>query len=135
MGKKEVPILLVILFLSISLLVLSLFGRQKDAVAPSQESITTNQTQEASKTPPTLYGKDDVFKAALNLFIAKKQEGIDFKNGPCLGPIAQDWVLDIAHKPRIAADDKPENQCQQLKDGNAHHFIELDPNGKLIKFF
>lgn len=134
MGKKKVPVLLVILFLSISLLFLSLFGKQKDAVAPSTDDINISQSKsEASQTASNLKGKDEALKAALNLYMQKKQQGVDFKNGPCLGEVAPDWVLDIAHKPRTSIDEKPENQCPQLKNGTAHHYIELDPDGKLIR--
>ena len=72
-------------------------------------------------------------KNALNLYAQHKQIGTDFSNGPCLGIIAPDWVLDIAHNPRQAADDKPQNQCEDYTQGVAHHFIELDVNGQLIQ--
>ncbi len=135
MTNKKIPIFLVVVFIVVCLIILALFGKQKEVTAPSQTDLPQTQNQEASKTPPALYGKDDVLKAALNLYIVKKQAGVDFKNGPCLGLIASDWVLDIAHSPRIAADDKPENQCPQLKNGQAHHFIELDPDGKLLNSY
>jgi len=87
------------------------------------------------KKSEPLKNKDDVLKGALNLYIAKKQQGVDFSKGPCLGTIASDWVLDIAHNPRQAIDEKSENQCADFKEGRAHHFIELDPQGNLIGAF
>lgn len=78
---------------------------------------------------------DEVLKSAINLYLQKKQAGVDFKDGPCLGTIAPDWVLDIAHNPRQDIDDKPENTCADFATGKAHHFIELDPNGELIKTY
>lgn len=78
---------------------------------------------------------DLALKNALNLYAQHKQIGTDFSNGPCLGIIAPDWVLDIAHNPRQPIDDKVENQCQDFREGRAHHFIELDPAGNLIKAF
>ena len=77
----------------------------------------------------------EILKNALNLYIDKRAEGVDLKDGPCLGMIAPDWVLDIAHRPRTAVDDKPENQCADFREGRAHHFIELDPGGQLIRSF
>jgi hypothetical protein len=44
-----------------------------------------------------------------------------------------DWVVDIAHDPRQAVDDQPANQCQSIRDGDTHHFVELTPGGQLIR--
>ena len=91
-----------------------------------------------SQTQPTTQGakpSDETLKNALNLYSQKKSEGVDFSNSPCLGKIADDWVLDIAHKPRIDADNKAENQCADFREGRAHHFIELDPQGQLINTY
>lgn len=79
--------------------------------------------------------EDVALKNALNLYIKKKEENVDFSNGPCLGIIAEDWVLDIAHNPRVDVDNMPENQCADFREGRAHHFIELDLYGKLIRSF
>ena len=77
----------------------------------------------------------EILKNALNLYIDKRAEGADLSDGPCLGKIAEDWVLDIAHRPRTAVDDLPENQCVDFREGRAHHFIELDPDGQLLRSF
>lgn len=77
--------------------------------------------------------EDIALKNALNLYASAKQTGADFTNGPCLGIVAPDWVLDIAHNPRQTIDDLAENQCEQFKSGQTKHFIELDPDGKLIQ--
>lgn len=89
---------------------------------------TQNQPSQQGTKPD-----DTVLKNALNLYSQKKSEGIDLSNGPCLGKIADDWVLDIAHSPRQSLDDKQENTCADFREGRAHHFIELDPEGKLIQ--
>lgn len=102
----------------------------KPVVAPSKNEESTL----AASVPPDFKGNEDAFKNALNLYIQKKQEGIDMTNGPCLGKIADDWVLDIAHKPRLAVDEKPQNQCADYTSGKVKHFIELEPDGKLIGF-
>ena len=79
--------------------------------------------------------KDKALKNALNLYTSQKQAGVDFSNGPCLGLAAPDWVADIAHNPRQPVDDLPENQCEDFRKGSASHFIELDPEGQLIRTF
>ena len=101
----------------------------KPVIAPAKNEASTAA---AASVPPNFKGNEDAFKNALNLYIQKKQEGIDMTNGPCLGKVAEDWVLDIAHKPRLAVDEKPQNQCADYTSGKIKHFIELDPDGKLI---
>lgn len=71
---------------------------------------------------------------AKTIFKEKMAEGIDMTAGPCLSnELMLDWVLDVAHNPREPEDDLPENQCSALRKGEAHHFVELDENGDLIK--
>jgi hypothetical protein len=81
-------------------------------------------------------------KAEKDLAIAKAHElwrvafynGEDLSNGPCLSnEVVPDWVADIAHNPRQEVDDLPANQCSAYLDGTAHHFVELDPEGNLIR--
>jgi hypothetical protein len=62
-----------------------------------------------------------------------KARGVDMSLGPCLGVVATDWVADVAHDPRRPVDDDPANQCAAYRNGTAHHFVELDPNGELIR--
>lgn len=61
--------------------------------------------------------------------------GHDISSGPCISnKLIRDWVADIAHNPRDPAiDDLPENQCEAFLNGTAHHFVELDIDGKLIR--
>jgi hypothetical protein len=47
--------------------------------------------------------------------------------------VLPDWVADIAHRPRQAVDEDPANQCEAIRSGDAHHFVELDPDGNLIR--
>lgn len=56
----------------------------------------------------------------------------DLSSGPCLGKIADDWVLDIAHLPREPIDNLPQNQCADFRDGKVHHFVEMSPQGEII---
>lgn len=60
-------------------------------------------------------------------------EGVDLSVGPCLGVIAPDWVADVAHDPRQPVDDDPANQCTEYRTGTARHFVELTPDGTLIR--
>ena len=65
-----------------------------------------------------------------------KASGRDLAGGPCIAeqlPGLPDWVADIAHEPRQPVDDQPANQCQRFREGEAHHFVELDPAGDLIR--
>lgn len=127
---KRLYAIIIAIVVVLIILLIYLFAAHKEATAPSNQ--ISNQPQN-SPSPPQFEGKEEILKNALNLYIAKKQQGVDFTNGPCLGKVADDWVLDIAHNPRIAADDKAENQCAEYRQGTAHHFIELDESGKLIR--
>lgn len=60
-------------------------------------------------------------------------EGRDLADGPCLGVVLENWVADVAHDPREEVDDRPENQCEAYRSGEAEHFVELDPEGELIR--
>lgn len=46
-----------------------------------------------------------------------------------------DWVCDVAHSPRQAIDDLPENQCAAFREGRAHHFVEVDPKCEFIRAY
>jgi len=75
---------------------------------------------------------DILFRARLryNDVLAKK---IDLSSGPCLGKIADDWVLDIAHLPRETIDDIPANQCEDYRTGKVRHFAEMSPAGEVTR--
>jgi hypothetical protein len=68
------------------------------------------------------------------LFREKKAQGLDMSNGPCLAEeIIPDWCVDVAHSPREEVDNLPQNQCQSWRAGRVHHFVELDPDGNVIR--
>ena len=71
--------------------------------------------------------------AARAAFVKAKAEGEDFSSGPCLGTVLPNWVADVAHDPRREVDDRPENQCEDYRSGEADHFVELDPDGNVIR--
>ena len=71
---------------------------------------------------------------AKHLYRQEKEKGRDFSDGPCLSKaLMPSWVVDIAHNPRIGIDDLPQNQCPGFQEGKAKHFVELDPEGNLIR--
>jgi hypothetical protein len=39
----------------------------------------------------------------------------------------------VAHDPRQPIDDEAANQCQRFRSGEAHHFVELNIDGQLIR--
>jgi hypothetical protein len=75
--------------------------------------------------------------AARAVYEKERLAGRDFSGGPCLAnplpaPNAE-WVVDVAHEPRRDVDDDPANQCSAYREGEADHFVELDPDGELIR--
>lgn len=132
MPKKSLYYVVIVTAFLAVLSIIYLTAIPKPVVAPSKNEASASTTA-ATSIPPSFKGNEDAFKNALNLYIQKKKEGVDMTSGPCLGKIAEDWVLDIAHKPRQAVDDKPQNQCTDYIDGKVKHFIEFDPDGKLIR--
>ena len=73
---------------------------------------------------------------AMTAYVEAFNSGKDLSDGPCIAerlPGLDDWVADIAHDPREDVDDDPANQCQRYRDGEASHFVELTPEGKLIR--
>lgn len=78
--------------------------------------------------------KDSAINQAKLLYRQDKENGRDFSNGPCLSDaLMPGWVADIAHNPRQAIDDLAQNQCPAFVIGKAEHFVELDPDGNLIR--
>lgn len=78
--------------------------------------------------------KERAIEAAQRLFEQKKIEGMDMSRGPCLSEeIIPDWCVDIAHSPRQAVDNQPQNQCPSYREGRVHHFVELDLDGNVLR--
>jgi hypothetical protein len=76
--------------------------------------------------------------ACVNLCNAALQSGQYLGNGPCLSDKTatwnpswsiNDWACDVAHSPRQAIDNLPENQCH----GSYHHFVEVNATCSLIR--
>lgn len=77
-------------------------------------------------------GSQKLEEKVQNLYQAKKAAGINMEDGPCLGEI-DGWAVDIVHNPRLPIDNRPENQCADFRNGNLEHFVELDPEGNIIR--
>jgi hypothetical protein len=77
--------------------------------------------------------KEHAIAAAQKAYASAKGREVDFADGPCLGVIMEGWVADVAHDPRRPVDDRPENQCEAYRSGEADHFVELDPAGNVIR--
>lgn len=77
---------------------------------------------------------DTMVGRAQKIYKDRKTIGIDFSTGPCLtNDLAQEWVADIAHNPRMSLDNLAENQCPRFLEGKAKHFVELDLKGEVIR--
>ena len=78
--------------------------------------------------------RDLAIAQAKIIFQQKTALGEDLSAGPCLAEnLLADWVADIAHNPRVDTDNQPANQCQNFRSGKARHFVELDPQGNLLR--
>lgn len=77
--------------------------------------------------------KEQAIAAAKQAYAAAKAQGVDFEDGPCLGLILEGWVADVAHDPRQEVDERPANQCDAYRAGEADHFVELDPAGNVLR--
>ena len=78
--------------------------------------------------------KARAIEAAKAAYAKARREGRDLSNGPCIAdPLIENWVADVAHDPRRPVDDEPENQCAGYRAGKAEHFVELDPDGNVIR--
>jgi hypothetical protein len=89
-------------------------------------------------SPPSAAEKKKAIRTAHDLyFVATTYSDLDISRGPCIGNklpnLGPDWVVDIAHDPRQPIDDEPRNQCPKARSGQAQHFVELDPQGKVIR--
>jgi len=94
-------------------------------------TLTLNSSKPKSITKAEV---ETAINQANHLYSQEKSKGRDFSAGPCLSnALLPDWVVDIAHNPRLPTDDLSENQCLSYLEGRSKHFVELDPDGKLIR--
>jgi hypothetical protein len=89
-----------------------------------------------SRKPEPGTDAEKAFEEAKKIFVEQKAAGVDMSKGPCLSnEVIPDWVADVAHWPRQSIDNDPQNQCPAYREGKAHHFIELDPEGNFIRAY
>ena len=84
----------------------------------------------------TVSDQDKAISAAMIAFHQAQESGKDLTTGPCLAehlPGLSDWAADVAHDPRQPVDNQPANQCSSFQAGQTHHFVELTPEGQLIR--
>ena len=113
MRPRFVPLLFIAAFLVLSLPACGHSGQQ---VSQSDREKAVDEAQSA--------------------FAQVQAAGQDLSAGPCISesiPGLPDWVADVAHDPRESIDDEPANQCQRYRSGQAHHFVELNLDGQLIR--
>ena len=90
----------------------------------------------SSSTGESLSEPELAVQKAQEIFYQLKGQGVDMSDGPCISEnLMPDWVADVAHNPRQAVDNLAQNQCQNFRNGIAHHFVELDLDGNLIKVY
>jgi hypothetical protein len=80
--------------------------------------------------------QDKATAQAMLAFNQTQESGKDLSTGPCIAehlPGLPDWAADIAHDPRQPVDNQPANQCSSFQAGQTHHFVELTPEGSLIR--
>ncbi len=91
-------------------------------------------TEKKEYQPGISQEQDRAVNQAQLLYRESKAKGVDFSKGPCLtNALMPDWVADVAHSPREAVDDLPDNQCKVYLEGSAKHFVELDVDGNIIR--
>jgi hypothetical protein len=80
--------------------------------------------------------RDRAVTEAMAAYHEAKANGVNLERGPCIAeqvPSMPDWVVDVAHDPRQPVDEDPANQCARYRAGEAHHFVELSPQGDLLR--
>ncbi len=78
--------------------------------------------------------RNAAIQRAYEVYDEYKQAGLNMEKGPCLtNELLDNWVLDIAHDPREDIDNEFTNQCKDYVHGKKEHFVELTPEGVLIR--
>jgi hypothetical protein len=127
-------VLVAVVFIIIVVSVIILFRGNEDSWIKDERGIWVEHGKPKEK-PSEVSIQEELIQKAKALLSEEKETGTDLSNGPCLGRVADDWVVDIAHNPREAIDDKLENQCVDFNNGDVHHFIEIDQNGEVIEIY
>lgn len=82
-----------------------------------------------SSTPDYVLQQQEAINCSLDKFDNFTEE----ENSQCLGT-CEDYAVDIVYVPRNEEDDLIENQCEDYRNGNVSHFIELNnENGEIVR--
>lgn len=71
-------------------------------------------------------------RSAKKIYADKKAQNTDFDQSPCLSEdMGNGYALDIAHNPREQIDDQV--QCSSYQNGSVKHFVEMSPDGNILR--
>lgn len=136
MGKGILIIIIILIALGVGFFVYQQ-GRSDSTVNTNNDNTFTTAeivTGAADLQIKAQADHDLAIAQAQQLWRQALVDGTDLSSGPCLSNDAiPDWVIDVAHNPRQDVDDEPANQCSAYRAGTAHHFVEIDPEGVLIR--
>ena len=132
----------VIAILAVAMLIMFVSGcvtQQLEEYNKSEINDITEEPENATGIPDTAIASEpqDPVSACESLCEKFLSDGIDISSGPCLSQNnpdwnVTDWVCDVAHVPRQGIDELNENQCTAFRVGQAHHFVEVSTNCKMI---
>jgi hypothetical protein len=127
--RKTFIFIIVAVFLILTVIFLVLRGNEDDWIKDSKGVWIKHGNP--SETPTAVLQQQEAVNCSLEKFnsFTETEEEI---NSQCLG-ICGDYVIDIVHVPRTAEDNLVENQCEEYRNGEVNHFIELDKKGILVR--
>jgi hypothetical protein len=124
--RKTFIFIVVAVFLILAVIFLVLRGNEDDWIKDSRGVWIKHGNP--SETPEQVLEQQNVVNCALEKFNSFTGE----INSQCLG-VCGDYAVDIVHVPRTAEDNLIENQCEEYRNGNVNHFIELNKNGEIVR--
>jgi len=83
------------------------------------------------EVPEKVKLQESALRCAQELYLDMKSVGVK-PSSQCLG-VCFGYAVDVVHNPRIADDDKKENQCGAFLNGSVKKFIEIDKTGQILK--
>lgn len=81
-----------------------------------------------SETPAYVLEQQEAVNCAFEMFDNFNEE----KSSQCLGACG-DYAVDSVNALRTEEDNLVENQCEDYRNGNVGHFIELDKNREVVR--
>lgn len=74
----------------------------------------------------------EAIRQSRKIYSDKKAQKVDFDQSPCLSEdMGNGYALDISHNPREQIDDQV--QCSSYQNGTVKHFVELSPEGNIMR--